>query len=164
AGGEDPVLVATISSVTDLTQMPAPTSLMELEDGPATGWGTPEWALDQLAPNLPERGMVLGSRFTAQSLGARDDVYVLLDSRRHVIKFTVAPHTPGTLDDGLGLRIKRTVNPVELGVPVTFGPAREITVPTPVMPDGLSWLTLREEPALLTAPSASADIPPSERD
>lgn len=95
------VRAARIDGVRDLSSLPAPNDLRELDDAPPDAWDSTDWAFGSLAPDLPEAGMAIGSRFTDDGFIGRDDVSWLMTSRFDLVRFTVVPVEDGNTDAGI---------------------------------------------------------------
>ncbi len=143
-------LIATVTGTQDPTQAPDPTTIPTLVDGPADGWLPLPWELGHFAPHLPERGMVLGSRYAGAGYTALDTVYIMFNVRRRLIKFTVTPVTPGDANAGLTLRWAVSDFDFETRGPVGFGAIRTLTVPPPDMPGDRVWISLDQDSPVVT--------------
>jgi hypothetical protein len=86
--GFDEVTVATVAE-DNLSALPDPSTLGELDDGPASSPNATDWDRNLLAPNLPERGMVIGAGLQTPSSPA-GDVYFLVTPQREMLKLTAA--------------------------------------------------------------------------
>lgn len=106
AGRDDlgAVRVARVDDQTDLTALPAPSTVAELADGPPSSWESTDWDFGRLAPNLPEAGMALGRRVFDDGFVGRDDPYYFLNGRFFLAKATIRPKTDGVVDDGVVIR------------------------------------------------------------
>ena len=85
---DPPVLVSTVLTA-DLSTLPDPHTLTRLETAPEARWNRVSWDRSTLAPHLPERGMALGGKISANQ-SASGDVFFLLTAERTVVRFVIA--------------------------------------------------------------------------
>jgi hypothetical protein len=134
-GGTDAwgtVRIARVDDVTELTELPAPDTLDELADGPATAWDSSDWAFDELAPDLPEAGMAIGQRFVDEGFVGRADLWGMLSFRLDLYYFTIVPTVDG--DDSAGLTIAWEASEVDFedaSYGLDFSDTKTATVPSP---------------------------------
>lgn len=143
------VLVATLEQEA-LSGLPNPSTLPVLDDGPQASWSGSDWDRARYAPDLPERGMAVGARFLDEGFTASGDVWLLLNARRSLLRFTVKPVTDGVLDDGLAFTFSKV--PVDISddtIPLDAPAAEERLVPVPAAGER-AWLSF-EEPELVVA-------------
>jgi hypothetical protein len=130
------VHVARVDDTTTLGALPAPTTIANLADAPASSWDNTDWAFDRFAPDLPEAGMALGNRFAA------GDVYWLFASRYDIVRFRVerAGDTLrfelGSLDVEFDTLTTEDVEPETRTLDVPLPPANEARYFTFTTPDG----------------------------
>lgn len=154
------VSVATVLGTQTLSAAPDPATVPELSDGPPPDWNRLDWNLAAWAPQLPRAGMVLGTRFVAEGFHALPDVYILLNVRKQLIKFTLAPVTDG--QPAAGLHVRWAVSALDLTTrgPTTWGAIRELDVPLPASAGARTWLNLDSAEVILTTAPELASVTP----
>jgi hypothetical protein len=125
--GVDGLSEVTVATVADdnLSALPDPTTLGDLDDGPAASFNTVAWDRGLFAPNLPERGMVVG-RGLASPSSAEGDVYLLVTPQRELLKLTAS-----VAGDVLTVRYAISSLDAPSGLYVPFGEEQESTLEIP---------------------------------
>lgn len=144
------VTVARLDDVTSLGPLPDPTAIAALDDAPATGWDSTDWAFERFAPDQPEAGMAIGSRVVGEGFVATGDAHWLMTSRFELVRFAVAPVVEG--DPTAGLRFTYAVVEADRddwSAPETLPEPKSVDVALPA-PDSATWLTFTT-PTLLPA-------------
>lgn len=143
-------LIATFTGSQDPTQAPDPTTIPNLQDGPNTGWFPLLYNLGEFAPHLPEKGMVLGSRYVGDGYTPLDTVYIMLNVRRRLIKFTITPVTPGDATAGFTLRYAVSDFDFATRLPAGWGAIQTLTVTPPAAPGERVWISLDQANPIVT--------------
>jgi|GEM_PF-6622 len=155
---EQHTTLATVSGVTNLEQLPDPSTLQDLTDRAPAAWGALDWDRTHFAANTPEAGMTLGAlmRRTGKS-----DAFVLLDGRRFLVRFQVDVAADGAQATVRWSRSSAVVTS-EL---VEFGPLQEVVVALPAQPRGQLHLAFRAPTLLVTDLSHNPlHVPPNQGD
>lgn len=135
----DEVRAATLD-VDDLTGLPDPTTLAELDDGPSPAWDDVHWDRGALAPNLPERGMVVG-RALADRAEAPAHVLFLLTASLDLVRFSIEA---GADPDTFQVTSSVAERHVRSGLHLPFGPPRTVTLAAP-SEGGLVYLSFADD-------------------
>lgn len=148
--------VARVDDVASLRELaghvPDPRALAELEDAPRTTWDGTDWNFAALAPDLPEAGMAIGSRFA--TIGTRRDVYWLITSRFDLVRFTVEVSTGVSGEDALTFSYAHVpVDRDTWNAPDTMPEETSAVVALPAAGSG-TWLTF--DPLSASAPETLA--------
>jgi hypothetical protein len=107
------VLITHIDDKPSLDGLPDPTTIPLLDDAPPPDFLTTDWAFEEFAPNLPEAGMIIGTRYVDDGFVGRDDVWALVNSRFWAVKFTLRPTVDGDPSAGLEVTFGRAELDVE---------------------------------------------------
>lgn len=126
--GYGEVSVATAAE-DDLTALPDPTSIGELDDGPPSSFNAVDWDRGLFAPNLPERGMVIGQGLSSPT-SPEGDVYFLVTPQRELLKLA-ATITGEEGPEEVGVRYAISSLDAPSGLYVPFGDEREATLAVP---------------------------------
>lgn len=153
------VRVATLDGRDSLAGLPSPSSISVLADGPQTSWTDTEWDRASYAVDLPERGMAVGARFVAAGFTTNDDVWLLQNARRSLVRFQVRPVTEGDLAAGLTFTYNKvTVDLLDDTAPAEVPESREVTVDVPGAGER-TYVSFEEDELVVDVTGAFHEVP-----